>query len=68
MRRTLLVAWGAGVPSVVTPVQGHLNRLHRSWVPGPAGRAAWACGPAGRAPGCLAPVSGAGPGGSGWSQ
>ena len=30
MRRTLLVVRGAGVPSVVAPVQGHLNRLHRS--------------------------------------
>src|SRR5690242_21156318 len=45
MRRTLLVAWGGGVPAVVTPVQGHLNRLHRSRV-----RAARLCGPAGRAP------------------
>ena len=52
MRRTLLVVRGAGVPAVVAPVEGDLNRLRgradrlrRPAVGGPVSRETWARDP-----------------------
>jgi hypothetical protein len=63
MRRTLLAARGAGVPSVVAPVQGHLNRLRggagrvfrETWTRDAGGRRPGLPGTAGRPPAVLGP-------------